>query len=162
MTEIKQIDEFDESFYQLFLNFCIKSKPYDFCCLKSSNLRNSKIKEYFNFLIQECFVIKFSKLGIDRYTFFSWDNSDIALQFSFGHFSKDQRLSMQMIHQTVFFAMNKFDKPYISATITRKYKLNKFLNWLKRYDYIGELNIKENNIQITWKYERFDQNSWHK
>ena len=64
-------------------------------------------------------------------------------------------LSSHYVKQ-IFFAMNKFDKCSISATITRKHKLNKFLNWLKRYDHIGELNIKENNIQITWKYERFN------
>jgi hypothetical protein len=156
MTEIKQVDHNNKELFDMFYNFCIKSKPYDFCSLKSPSLRSMKIKEYFDFLSKECFIIKSSKPKIDRYTFFSWENSEIALQFSFGHFSKDQKLSMRMIHETIFFAMNKFDKSSISATITRKHKLNKFLNWLKRYDHIGELNIKENNIQITWKHERFN------
>lgn len=155
MTEIKQIDKLDDAFYQFFLNFCIRSKPYDFCCLKSTNLRDLKIREYFDFLLEECFVVKYSTSGIDRYTFFSWEESDIVLQFSFGHFSKDQKLSMKMIHETILFAMNNFDKSSISATITRKYKINKFLNWLKRYDHIGDLKIEKNNIQIVWKHERF-------
>jgi hypothetical protein len=162
MTEIKLIDKFDNNFYYLFLNFCIKSKPYDFCSLKSINLRNLKIKEYFDFLLKECFVVKYSKSGIDRYTFFSWEQSDIVLQFSFGHFSKDQKLSMKMIHETIFFAMNNFDKSSISATITRKHKINKFLNWLKRYDHVGDLKLEKNNIQIIWTYERLSQDSWNK
>jgi hypothetical protein len=156
MTEIKQVDHNNKGLFDMFYNFCIKSKPYDFCSLKSPSLRAIKIKEYFNFLSKECFIIKSSRPEIDRYTFFSWDDSEITLQFSFGTFCKDQKLSIQMVYETILFAMNKFDKSSISATITRKHKLNKFLNWLKRYDHIGELNIKENNIQIIWKYERFN------
>jgi len=43
--KIKLLIPPDEKLEQEFQNFCFKSKPYDFCSVKSRILRNSKIQE---------------------------------------------------------------------------------------------------------------------
>ena len=86
MVEIKQLISPNEDFYNYFLQYCIRSKPYDFCELKSLKLRNAKIKEYFNILINYpiIFVAQIDS-KIFAFTFFSEQKDHLILEFAIGN-----------------------------------------------------------------------------
>ena len=51
MIKIKQLISPNKDLYNVFFDYCVKSKPYDFCELNSIKLRNFKINEYYHNLI---------------------------------------------------------------------------------------------------------------
>jgi hypothetical protein len=157
MVEIKQLITPNEDFYNYFLQYCIKSKPYDFCELKSFKLRNSKIKEYFHTLISDS-IIYTSEIDckISIYAFFSEEKDHLILEFAIGDNKFKPQSLIKHFHEILILAQKTFDKTSIKSTIQRKYKKQNFINWLKKYDKICEIIELENQTKIIWKNERLN------
>ena len=157
MVQIKQLITPNEDFYNYFLQYCIRSKPYDFCELKSFKLRNAKIKEYFNVLISDTiiFVAEIDS-KIFEYTFFSKQEDYLILEFVFSNNEFKSQFLIKHFHEILILAQKTFDKEYIKSTIQRKYKKQKFINWIKRYDKVCEITEIEGKTQIIWKNERLN------
>ena len=157
MVEIKQLISLTDDFYNYFLQYCIKSKPYDFCELKSFKLRNAKIKEYFNTLTNDS-IIYVAEINSEIliYTFFSEQKDHLILEFVIGDSKFKPQLISKSFHKILILAQKTFDKDYIESTIQRKYKKQKFINWIKRYDKICEIKELNNQTKITWKNERLN------
>ena len=157
MVEIKQLITPNEDFYNYFLQYCIRSKPYDFCELKSFKLRNAKIKEYFNALINDS-IIYTAEIDSEIliYTFFSKQKDHLILEFVIGESKFKPQLISKSFHEILVLAQKTFDKKYIESTIQRKHKKQKFINWIKKYDKVCEITEIEGKTQIIWKNERFN------
>jgi hypothetical protein len=157
MVEIKQLISPNEDFYNYFLQYCIRSKPYDFCELKSFKLRNAKIKEYFNILINDpiIFVAEIDS-KIFACTFFSEQKDHLILEFVIGNSKFDSIFLIKSLHEMLISSQKVFDKKETRSTIQRKYKKQKFINWIKRYDKVCEITEIEGKTQIIWKNERLN------
>jgi len=117
-----------------------------------------KIKEYFDFLLKECIVVDtlFNDEWI-RSSFFYLENNELTLQFMIGDCKKySPKFVINSVHETLLFTMKKFDKNQITSIITRRHKRNNFINWIKRYDKICEIDQSTGTTEIIWKYERFN------
>ena len=157
MVEIKQLIAPNNDFYNYFLQYCIKSKPYDFCELKSFKLRNAKIKEYFNTLTSSS-IIYTAEIDskIFAYTFFSEEKDHLVLEFVIGDSKFNSLFLIKHFHEMLTLSQKVFDKRYTESTIQRKHKKQKFINWIKRYDKICEITESDNQTKIIWKNERLN------
>lgn len=144
----QRIKELDALLEQDFINFCLKSKPYDFCCMHSRNMSVHKIKEYMLFLFKECEMYTLKRN--DKIQFFvavSKKDDEAFVEFAFGQpFSvisdfKSFRRFYSEINQKAM----KF-----SGKITRKHKLKSYLKFLKQKDSEIQIILDNQEIAVLW------------
>jgi hypothetical protein len=151
MIEIKQVISLDEEFYNYFFKFCAQSKPYDFCELNSIKLRRFKIKEYFDSLINTSLIFEAKKEGkLVGFVFLSQEPDCMVLEFAIGEFKLGGRVIMEAFREIISFAQKEFSKQYTKSTIQRKYKKQKFINFLLKYDKTCEIIEADGKTQIFW------------
>lgn len=157
MVQIKQLITPNDDFYNYFFQYCIKSKPYDFCELKSFKLRNAKIKDYFDILMKDSIIFT-SEIDckISIYAFFSEQKDHLILEFAIGNKELTPQCLIKHFHEILILVQKTFDKASVESTIQRKYKKQKFINWLKKYDKICEIIELKNQTKIIWKNERLN------
>lgn len=158
MIKIKEtIDDYD-LFYEKFYLFCINSKPYDFCSLPSFLLRKTKINDFCKFIVNNCYHLEaFYDDEWITSIFFEEEFDNLNLVFVFGNSKFSFNSRMTVFHELMTRASNKFNKKTIKSEIRRKYKKEKYLNWIKKYDKKCEIIEDLDNIedtQIIWTYER--------
>ena len=158
MMEIKQVSSNYDDLFKIFLNFCTKSKPYDFCQLKSHSLRILKIKEYFNQLINDCIV--YSCYEADNwvgFVFLAKHDDHFTVEFIFGNNQYNSTLLIKNFHNILKLAQETFGVFCAKSKMQRKYKKREYLRWIKKYDKKCEIIEDPVNIeytQIIWTYER--------
>ena len=157
--KIKQLIPPDEKLEQEFQNFCFKSKPYDFCSIKSRTLRNAKITEYLYELYTNssiyCIEID-DKRAVT--CFFSSYPDSLVLEFIFGNFGEFNSTELiNATHEILKHVLKEYDLPKAVSLIKRKHKKREYLRWIKKYDKKCEIIEDPVNIedtQIIWTYER--------
>jgi len=157
MLEIKELINIDDDFYNYFSIYFARSKPYDFCELKSISLRKYKIKEYLDILFSNSFIYKATiDFKIIGYVVFSKEKDDLILEFVIGDHQFPPSFLIKSFHAILILAQKRFDKQIIKSTIQRKHKRKSFINWIKRYDKVCEITEIEGKTQIIWKNERLN------
>lgn len=157
MLKIKQLISADEDFYNYFLAYFVRSKPYDFCESKSASLRKHKIKEYLDILANDSLIYQATidcKTAV--YVVLSEKKDCLTLEFAIGDNSFAPRFLIQAFYSTLLLAQKTFDKSTVKSTIQRQYKRRSFVNWIKRYDKACETTESNNITEITWKYDRLN------
>lgn len=144
----QRIKETDKTIENMFINYCIDSKPYDFCHLPSRSMSIFKIKEYMEFLFNTCEVY----LGmIDNQIkiFIAVERKDNAtiIQFVFGTpFGFMSNVAMfRRFYKKVNPEIQKF-----SAQIMRKHKLDSFLKFITKKDPEMQINLDKQEITVLW------------
>jgi hypothetical protein len=156
MIEIKQLDSNNKELFDIFHNFCIKSKPYDFCSLKSSSLRSFKIKEYYNEVSKNCKIYSYyEENNWILFLFISEEEDYLALDFIMCNNTYSPTIIIDRIRHILLYLLKIFDKQCVRSIIQRKYKKQKYINWIKRYDKSCEIDENDN---VIWTYERLNQN----
>jgi hypothetical protein len=158
MIKIKQLIDLNKDLYNVFFEYCVKSKPYDFCELNSIKLRNFKINEYYNSLLSICEIFECKEDDkIVWYVFLSNQDDHLILEFLIGnHNDFSPPFLIKNLHEIFILAQKTFDKSIIKSTIQRRYKKQKFINWIKRYDKVCEIRELNNKTEIFWKNERLN------
>lgn len=155
MIKIKEISNNHGGLFDLFYNFCIQSKPYDFCKLKSSSLRTLKIKEYFDELVNNSIIYScYNNDDWIGFVFFTNHNDYLMMEFVFGNSRYNSSFLIKCFHEILILAQKTFDKQCVKSIIQRKYKKQNFINWIKRYDKVCKINQSQEKIEIIWKHER--------
>jgi hypothetical protein len=155
--KIKQILERNENLDNYFINFCLRSKPFDFCCLSSKTLRMTKINEYLDVLYETCKIfIVYKNNKILTSVFISEQPDHLIVEFVFGNaIDFTSKEAIDGFHKILKFAQEKFQKYYTISVIEREFKKNKYITWIKRYDKKCEICYEDpKEIKISWKYER--------
>jgi hypothetical protein len=157
MIQIKQVIDTDENFYNIFLQYCCRSKPYDFCSLNSRELRKFKIQEYYQTLVKGTHI--YGAYDDDKWIGFVFIScyEELIIEFIFGdNENYTSSFLIKAFHEILILAQKTFDKPIIKSTIQRKHKKQKFINWIKRYDKVCEIIELNNKTEIFWKHERLN------
>jgi len=146
ITQVKDNGEVWSYFYE----FCIKSKPYEFCSIKSKTLRDKKIKDIFtefgsyriykaqenNTLVGFCFI-KEEKTCLD-----------VAFIFGIWRSVRSSKL-IEATHKIFKQALTDCNKNYLKSEIRRTYKVNPYKKWIEKYDNTAIIFNDDKNT-VVW------------
>jgi hypothetical protein len=125
------------------VNFFLKSKPYPFCQMPSMSLSIFKIKEYIDFLLENCYVY----IRKDFFVAISLENETAIVQFVIG-------LPFKVIsdfEEFRAFLKNKNKKiTKFYTEIQREHKKEKLLRLIKQRDKNAEINLDNQKICVLW------------
>lgn len=144
----QQLKNDNEMIASAVMDYCIRSKPYDFCSIKSQSLKIIQIKKYYEFLLNECDIYYCSENN--KVTFFiAISNYDkhIEIQFIFSS-PFDAEKNFRAFRE---FHWNKFDhnKPFVGE-VRRHYKLKNYLNYIKKRDENAKISLDNGKILVSY------------
>ena len=132
--KITHLSETDE-IWPFFYDFCIKSKPYDFCCIPSKKIRDKKIKNSFEDY-SGSIVYKAEYDGkVMGFVFLQEEDCCLDVNFIFGvrkNFTSPKLITAA--HAIFDDALIKFDKKYLKSQVRRTFKIESYIKWVDRYD----------------------------
>jgi hypothetical protein len=147
----KLINKFDKDLNNKIFEFCKTSKPLDFCLISSASLRKTKINEFITYLQSEQL----------NYLITSDDNEEIFISLK----KINNNIKMLFVmnisfnHKNINKALNEFysflfcENPqceYIYSDISRKFKLKKYLSWIKKYAKSCKVKFDNDKIVAYW------------
>jgi hypothetical protein len=147
----KLINEFDDELYFTLEEFFKKSKPVSFCSHSSPSIRNKKIKDYLKFL-EKAETKYLLESNSKEQIFISFEKMNDHIKVFFG-------VNISVPHKDVDRLLNEFysflfqqnpECKYIYSGITRKFKLQKYLSWIKRYVKSCKLVFDNDKITVYW------------
>lgn len=146
--QFQRINKPNPDIQKMFVEFCLMSKPYDFCHMPSRILSLNKIKEYMMFLFDTCEIY----LGtLDRqiklFVAVCKNNQNVAIEFIFGTpfgFMKNLK-QFRKFYSNV----NKEIRTF-SAQIKRKHKLKSFLKFIEAKDSEMKIFLDKQEIAVLW------------
>ncbi len=146
--EFKRIITHTDVLWKRFSDFCVKSKPYSFCETPSLRLKIFKIREYYDFLLahSEIFILEDNQ-EILFFVAVHREGSAMVVDFAFG-------TPMTVLHNLKAFRdwyrlLNK-DVEFFYTELTRRYKLDKYVNFIRRYDRNAQIKLDNQKISIYW------------
>jgi|TARA_R110002020_G_scaffold297052_1_gene512816 hypothetical protein len=132
--KITHLSETDEV-WPFFYDFCIKSKPYDFCCIPSKKIRDKKIKNSFEDY-SDSIVYKAEHNGkVMGFVFLEEQECCLDVNFIFGvrkNFTSPKLITAA--HAIFDDALIKFNKKYLKSQVRRTFKIESYIKWVDRYD----------------------------
>jgi hypothetical protein len=137
------IKELDKNLETKIINFFLKSKPYDFCCLPSRNLSVIKIREYIRHLFEHS-VIYISK---NFFIALSVENETATIEFLFG--SPFEVIGEFKKFRSFFHQINPQVKNYFSE-IQRKHKRQHLIKMIQRRDETAKIKLDNHKICVLW------------
>ena len=124
-----------EDAWPYFYDFCIKSKPYDFCKLPSRHLREREIRRAFeDFSSCEIYSSKENDKTVG-FVFLCVEEDCLDVSFLFG--VRKNFTSVKLInaaHAIFDTALRGHNKNYLKSQIRRTYKVESYKKWIERYD----------------------------
>ena len=146
ITQLKDPAEAWPYFYE----FCIKSKPYDFCSIKSKSLRDNKIKdiftEFFSYRVYKAqendTIVGFCFMKEERYCL------DVAFIFGIWRSVRSSKLILAT-HQIFNKALQDCNKNYLKSQIRRTFKVKPYKKWIEKYDKTAIIFNDDNNT-VVW------------
>jgi hypothetical protein len=125
------------------ISFFLKSKPYSFCSLPSHSLCVFKIKEYLNFLLENCEVY----IGKNFFVAISIETDIAIVEFVYGSpfnvirdFEKFRKWFKSKNNQVTHFY----------TEIQRKHKRKSFLKFIENRDKNAEIKLDNEKICVLW------------
>ena len=149
ITQIKDCD----SVWPDFLDYCVRSKPYSFCSLKSPKLRNRKIRGTFTDL-SDCRIFCLEEIqGPMAYYFVSVEELNIHLHFAFAMSNKPSFSSKKFglgAYELLDSLQKKHNKNYTRGEIARIHNVDPFKKWIEIFQKrVIFLEDKEKNISLV-------------
>ena len=146
ITQVKDAAEVWPHFYE----FCIKSKPYDFCSIKSKSLRDNKIKDIFN----EFFSYRVYKAQendtIVGFCFIKEEEYCLDVAFIFGIWRSVRSSKLILATHKIFNkALQDCNKNYLKSEIRRTFKVRPYKKWIEKYDKTAIIFNNDNNT-VVW------------
>ncbi len=132
--KITHLTETEEA-WPYFYDFCIQSKPYDFCNLPSRHLRDHEIRRAFeDFKTCEIYTSNHDGKTVG-FAFLYVEDDCIDVSFLFG--VRRNFTSIKLIeatHAAFDMALKDHNKNYLKSQIRRNFKFKSFKKWIERYD----------------------------
>ena len=124
-----------EEVWPFFYDFCIKSKPYDFCSIPSKKIRDKKIRNSFEDY-SDCIVYKAEYNDkVMGFVFLEEEDCCLDVNFIFGvrkNFTSSKLIAAA--HAIFDDALIKFNKKYLKSQVRRTFKIESYIKWVDRYD----------------------------
>ena len=116
-----------------FYEFFVKSKPYDFCSLKSKVLRDNKIKNIFEEFSSYRVYKAEKEDGPFIFAFVKEEQMCLDLAFIFGISSKAGNLKLASTGRLLLKKiLQDSDKAYFKGEIRRTFKVRSFKKWIEK------------------------------
>jgi|TARA_Y100000004_G_scaffold196797_1_gene268108 hypothetical protein len=135
-VKITQLKQDDFKLWPYFIDFFIKSQPYDLTKLRSPHLKREKIRRTFEFYMKNCITyMAENDSKIAAAVFLDPSKSYFDVSFLFGireNFSSSTLITT--LHDIFDKAITTYNKNYIKSEIRRKYKVETYKKWIERYD----------------------------
>ena len=131
-----------------FENFCIRSKPYDFCSIKNPSIRTTQIKKYYEYLVGATDI--FYLMENDHLRFFvsiKREESQITIEFIFGDAAT--MLKDFCVFRSQYWNHNNCHLPF-ATEIKRKHKLKPFLNFIQKKDPSAKFLLDNGKILVSY------------
>lgn len=154
MVEIKRIKSLTPALSDRIEAFFLRSKPYDFCQLRSFEARRGKIREYIRFLSQCEFIYEATSDGKFMGACFFNKEDGLLMEFLFGEFEHGSKALIGAFYQILDQAMADSGTETVRSIIQRKLKKNIFIKWIEKYDKRCNLTIGE-KLTAEWR-----KNDW--
>lgn len=130
------------------IDFCIRSKPYDFCSIKNHSIKLIQIRKYYKFLLKEFDIFYYNQDG--RIRFFiaiHRQTSHIEIQFIFGvplNIVKDFNAFRE-------FYWNQFNcsLPFVGV-VKRHHQLKSYLNFIEKKDKKAKISLDNGEILVSY------------
>ena len=143
--QLKNNDQIVES---ALIDFCIRSKPYDFCSIKNHSVKLIQIKKYYEYLVDETSIFYLSH-G-DHIRFFlsiKQDSESVVIEFIFG--DPLTMLDDFRIFREFYWRQFNCDIPF-TTEIKRRHKLKPFLNFIKKKDRNAKFLLDNGKILVSY------------
>lgn len=131
-----------------FEDFCIRSKPYDFCSIKNPSARMTQIKKYYQYLVESTDIFHLTQGDHTRF-FLSIkpEPPNITIEFIFG----DPTTMLEDFRTFREFYWRQFDcdTPF-TTEIKRQHKLKTFLNFIRKKDKNAKISIDKDKILVSY------------
>jgi len=145
ITQVKDAAEVWPYFYE----FCAKSKPYDFCSLKSRALRDNRIKNVFEEFSSYKVYKAEKENGPFCFSFVKEERMFLDLVFIFGVYSKASSMEIASSGRLLLKkALEDSNKNYFKSEIRRTFKVGLFKKWIEKYYKNAIILNDENNTVI--------------
>ncbi len=134
--KITQLKPDDHRLWPQFLEFFIKSQPYNLTNFHSPSLKRKKIEQMFKFYMETCIVYlaeEDSKTMVG--VFLGEHASYFDVNFVFGirkDFTSEKLINAT--HRIFDVALDKYNKNYLKSEIRREHKVRAYKKWIERYD----------------------------
>jgi len=131
-----------------FEDFCIRSKPYDFCSIKNPSARIVQIKKYYEYLVDTTSVFYLAE-G-DHIRFFlsiKQTQESIVIEFIFG--DPSTMLGDFRVFREFYWRQFDCDLPF-TTEIKRQHKLKAFLNFIQKKDKNAKISLDNGNILVSY------------
>jgi hypothetical protein len=138
----------DQTVMDDFVSFCLKSKPYSFCCLPALSARIFQIKKYYECLFQDNEVYALKENGSVRFF--------IALKKQDNEAFADFVIGKPFLIFSDFANFRKFysdlhNTPFTFRTlINRENKLEPYLKYIKKRDPDARFLLDNDKIFVLW------------
>ena len=145
ITQVKDPAEVWPYFYE----FCAKSKPYDFCSLKSRALRDNRIKNVFEEFSSYKVYKAEKEDGPFAFSFVKEEYICLDLAFIFGVSAKATNSKLASTARLLLKkALEDSNKSYFKSEIRRTFKVGLFKKWIEKYYKNAIIFNDENNTVI--------------
>ena len=146
ITQVKDPTEVWAHFYK----FCVKSKPYDFCSIRSKALRDRKIKNIFE---EFCSYQIYKASEGDTLVGFCFIKEeefclDVAFIFGIWRSVRSSKL-IKATHAIFKEALYITGKKYLKSEIRRTFKVKPYKKWIEKYDKTAIIFNDDNNT-VVW------------
>lgn len=144
----QQLKHHDPMVESALIDFCIRSKPYDFCSMKSHSLKLMQIKKYYEVLFKECDI------------FYATENQKVVFFMAISEY--DDRIEIQFVFSGTFdliknakafreFYWKQFNcsKPFVGM-VKRQHKLKTYLNYIKKRDPDAKIFLDNGEILVSY------------
>lgn len=144
----QQLKHHDPMVELALIDFCIRSKPYDFCSIKSHSLKLIQIKKYYEVLFKECDI------------FYVAENQKVVFFMAISEY--DDRIEIQFVFSGTFdliknakafreFYWKQFNcfKPFVGV-VKRQHKLKTYLNYIKKRDPDAKISLDNGEILVLY------------
>ena len=144
----QQLKHNDQTVESALIDFCIRSKPYDFCSIKNHSVKLIQIKKYYEHLLRECDI------------FYVTENQRVVFFIAISE--HDDRIEMQFVFSGTFdliknakafreFYWERFDcsKPFVGV-VKREHKLKTYLNYIKKRDPCAKIFLDNGEILVSY------------
>jgi hypothetical protein len=131
-----------------FEDFCIRSKPYDFCSIKNPSVRMVQIKKYYEYLVNTTHIFHLTQDDHTRF-FLSIkpEPPNITIEFIFG--DPLTMLEDFRIFREFYWRQFDCDTPF-TTEIKRQHKLKPFLNFIRRKDKNAKISLDNGKILVLY------------
>jgi len=144
--QLKNNDQIVES---ALIDFCIRSKPYDFCSIKSHSLKLMRIKKYYEYLLNECDIFYCKQNGsIKFFIAISREESHLEIRFIF---SSPFYYTVKTFKAFREFYWEQFSCSWpFMGEIKREHKLKTYLKAIQKKDPYAKVFLDKDPILVLY------------